>query len=178
MHGVRTVPSMIYPRTMKISIIVAFDENRLIGKNNGLPWHLPADLKHFKTITMNHHMIMGRKTYDSIGKPLPGRVSVVITRQKGLQIEGCIVVNSLAEALVFCKGQEEVFIIGGAQIFNEAMDLATDLYVTQIHHRFDGDTYYPEISTKDWIEESWEKIKSDEKNKWDYSFIKYRRNDK
>ena len=160
---------------MKISLIVAFDENRLIGNNNQLPWHLPADLKHFKTITMGHHMIMGRKTYDSIGKPLPGRISVIVTRQRDLHIDDCIVVNTIEEALEKCNTQEEVFIIGGAQIFNYTLPAATDLYVTQIHHQFEGDTWFPEISDKDWMEVSREKIKADEKNKWDYSFIQYTR---
>ncbi len=160
---------------MKISIIVAFDENRLIGRDNGLPWHLPADLKHFKSITMGHHMIMGRKTFDSIGKPLPGRVSVIVTRQKDLKIEGCMVVNTLDEALEKCKGQEEVFIIGGAQIFNCTMPMATDLYITQIHHQFEGDTHFPEISEKEWQVVSKEDCNPDEKNEWGYSFINYTR---
>lgn len=160
---------------MKISIIVAFDEEGLIGRDNKLPWHLPADLKHFKTITMGHHMIMGRKTFESIGKPLPGRVSVVITRQKNLEIEGCIVVHSLEEALEKCKGREEVFIIGGAEIFNASLNLASDLYITKIHHRFGGDTYFPEISESIWKEVSNEFRNADEKNEWDYSFIKYSR---
>ncbi len=160
---------------MKISIIVAFDEERLIGRDNKLPWHLPADLKHFKTITMGHHMIMGRKTYESIGKPLPGRVSVVISRQKDLQIAGCIVVNSMEAALEKCTGQEEVFIIGGAQIFNTALSLASDLYITKIHHRFGGDTYFPEITEGTWKEVSNEYRNADDKNEWDYSFIKYSR---
>lgn len=158
---------------MKISIIVAFDENRLIGRNNELPWHLPADLKHFKTITMGHHIIMGRKTYDSIGKPLPGRVSVIITRQQDLHIENCMVVNNLEAALEKCKGQDEIFIIGGAQIFKYAMPLATDLYITQIHTTFQGDTYFPEIPAHEWKEVSKEICKPDEKNKWEYAFIKY-----
>ncbi len=158
---------------MKISLIVAFDENQLIGNNNQLPWHLPADLKHFKTITMGHHMIMGRKTFDSIGKPLPGRVSVIVTRQKDLNIDGCVVVNTMDEALEKCKSQEEVFIIGGAQIFKCTLPTATDLYVTQIHHQFEGDTWFPEISEKEWMEVSREKVKADEKNVWDYSFIRY-----
>ena len=160
---------------MKISIVVAFDQNRLIGKNNELPWHLPADLKHFKSITMGHHMVMGRKTFDSIGKPLPGRTSVVITRQHGLQIEGCIVVNNLEEALEYCKGQLEIFIVGGAEIFKWALPLCTDLYVTQIHHQFSGDTWFPEIKTDEWSILSKEDHNADEKNGWNYSYIHYKR---
>jgi len=158
---------------MKISIIVAFDENRLIGRDNTLPWHLPADLKHFKNITMGHHMIMGRKTYDSIGKPLPGGISVIVTRQKNLEINGCIVVSSLQEALEKCRNEEEVFIIGGAEIFKYALPLSTHLYITQIHHKFEGDTFFPEIKSSEWEEISREKHQADEKNNWDYTYINY-----
>ena len=158
---------------MHLSIIVAFDENRLIGKENGLPWHLPADLKHFKSITMGHHMIMGRRTFESIGKPLPGRVSVIVTRQKDYKVEGCVVVNSLDEAVQYCKNQEEVFIIGGAQIFECAVPLASKLYITKIHHQFEGDTHFPEINNFDWVEIEKVLHKADEKNEWDYSFINY-----
>ncbi len=160
---------------MKISLIVAFDENRLIGNNNALPWHLPADLKHFKQITMGHFMIMGRKTFDSIGKPLPGRTSIVITRKKDFKIDGCIVVNTLNEAIDNCKDQQVVFIIGGAQIFECTLPKATDLFITQIHHSFEGDTYFPEIPESDWDEISREKNEADEKNEWPYSFIHYRK---
>ena len=160
---------------MRISIIVAFDENHLIGKDNALPWHLPADLKHFKSITMGHHMIMGRKTFESIGKPLPGRVSVVITRQKNLEFEGCITVHSFEEALEKIKSEDEIFIIGGAEIFKYSLPLATDLYITQIHHKFDGDTYFPEIEASKWKEVSRSDHFADEKNNWDYSFIQYTR---
>ena len=160
---------------MKISIIVAFDENKLIGKDNRLPWHLPADLKHFKTLTMGHHMIMGRKTYDSIGKPLPGRVSIVVTRQQQLQIDDCVIVNTLEDAIKKCEGQDEVFIIGGAEIFKSVLPITTNLYITQIHYAFDGDTYFPDISETEWQETSREKHFADEKNNWDYSFINYSR---
>lgn len=160
---------------MKISLIVAFDENRLIGNNNALPWHLPADLKHFKNITMGHTMIMGRKTFDSIGKPLPGRVSMIITRQKDYKVEGCIVVNTMEEALKKCNDQEEVFIIGGAQIFECTLPIATDLYITKIHHAFTGDTHFPEISEKEWEQISEVTNERDEKNEWPYSFIHYKK---
>jgi len=158
---------------MYLSLIVAFDENRLIGKNNALPWHLPADLKHFKNITMGHHMIMGRKTYESIGKPLPGRVTVIVTRQKDFVAEGCIVVNSLEQAIDHCRNEEEIFVIGGAQIFEYAMPLANRLYITQIHHKFEGDTYFEEIDDAVWQETSREFHQADEKNNWDYTYINY-----
>lgn len=148
---------------MILSIIVAFDERRLIGRDNGLPWHLPADLKHFKSITMGHSMIMGRKTFESIGKPLPGRRSVVVTRKKGYLPEGVTVVHSLEEALQLCSGEDEVFVIGGAQIFEQAMPLASKLYITQIHHIFEGDTFFPEIAREHWNLISTENHESDEK---------------
>jgi len=160
---------------MKISLIVAFDEQRLIGNNNKLPWHLPADLKNFKQITMGHYMIMGRKTFDSIGKPLPGRTSIIITRKKDFKIEGCIVVNTLNEALIKSEDQQEVFIIGGAQIFECTLPIATDLFITQIHHLFEGDTFFPEIPKSDWEEVSRKKNEPDEKNEWAYSFIHYKK---
>lgn len=160
---------------MILSIIVAFDERRLIGRDNGLPWHLPADLKHFKSITMGHHMIMGRKTFESIGKPLPGRQSVVITRKNDFQPAGTAVVNSLEDAMHFCATEEEVFVIGGAQIFEQAMPLASKLYITQIHHVFEGDTFFPEISQEHWELVSKEDHEADEKNPWAYSFLTYRK---
>jgi dihydrofolate reductase len=158
---------------LTLSIIVAFDQNRLIGNNNQLPWHLPADLKHFRAITMGHHMIMGRKTFESIGKPLPGRTSVIVTRQRDYHHEGCIVVGSMDEAIRECTGQEEVFIIGGAQIFECTMPMAQKLHITQIHHAFEGDTWFPEISPKEWTLVSETHHPADEKNQWEYSFLEY-----
>lgn len=160
---------------MKLSLIVAFDKNRLIGRDNGLPWHLPADLKHFKAITMGHHMIMGRKTFESIGKPLPGRTTVIITRQQNFQAEGCIVVHHLDEALEYCKNEDEVFVIGGAQIFNCTMPIADRLYITEIDHAFEGDTHFPEIRNDEWEQISSESHEPDEKNNWSYTFKNYRR---
>ena len=160
---------------MLLSIIVAFDKNQLIGSNNNLPWHLPADLKHFKSITMGHHMIMGRKTFESIGKPLPGRVSVVVTRNKDYVMEGCHVVYSIEDAIKFCENEEEVFIIGGAEIFEYTMPLAAKLYVTQIHHEFEGDTWFPEIWGNEWELISKQLHPADDKNEYAYSFLSYRR---
>jgi len=140
---------------MTISIIVAMSENNAIGKNGKIPWHLPNDLKHFKKVTLGHHIIMGRKTYDSIGKPLPGRTNVVITRQKELKIEGCEVVNSLGAALAIARldNQDEVFIIGGASLYKSILADAEKLYLTRVHTRvIEPDTYFPEIDEKMWIE--------------------------
>lgn len=160
---------------MKISIVVAFDKNQLIGRNNQLPWHLPADLKYFKNVTMGHHLIMGRKTYDSIGKPLPGRTSVVITRQHDWKAEGCLVAHSLEDAIRLCGNQEEIFIVGGAEIFKNSLPVATDLYITKINHQFEGDTFFPEINENEWREISREDHQPDEKNKWGFSFLRFRR---
>lgn len=126
-----------------ISLIVAHDENRIIGYQNDLPWYLPGDLKYFKEMTMGKPMIMGRKTYDSIGRPLPGRRNIVITRNKDFAADGIEVVGSLEEALALVEGEEEVMIIGGAQIFEQSMAIANRLYITFINHRFKGDTYFP-----------------------------------
>ena len=147
---------------MIISIIVAFDKVRTIGFRNRLPWHLPADLKHFKSVTMGHSIIMGRKTFESIGKPLPGRKSVVITNNIGYFQEGITVVHSIEQAIHECKNESEVFIIGGAQIFRHSLHLADKLYVTKIHHHFEGDTWFPEISNTEWVEGLSEENEPDE----------------
>lgn len=144
-----------------ISLIVAHDENRVIGYQNDLPWYLPGDLKYFKEMTMGKPMIMGRKTYDSIGRPLPGRRNIVITRNEDFTADGIEVVGSLEKALALVEGEEEVMIIGGAQIFEQSMAIADRLYITFINHSFKGDTYFP--SYDDWKKVSClEPIESDE----------------
>lgn len=144
-----------------ISLIVAHDEKRVIGYQNDLPWYLPGDLKYFKEMTMGKPMIMGRKTYDSIGRPLPGRRNIVITRNKDFAAEGIEIVGSLEEALVLVEGEAEVMIIGGAQIFEQSMAIADRLYITFINHSFKGDTYFP--SYDDWKQISClDPIESDE----------------
>jgi len=156
-----------------ISIIVAIGENRVIGKNNQLIWHLPADLKRFKQLTMGHAMIMGRKTFDSIGKALPGRTTVIITRQKDYKKENCLVAESLEKAIALCKNDPEIFIIGGAQVFEKAIPITDKIYLTQIHQSFDGDVFFPGLEKEKWKIESREDHKADEKNPYDYSFINY-----
>ncbi|MGN7477403.1 type 3 dihydrofolate reductase [Solibacillus silvestris] len=126
-----------------ISLIVAHDENRVIGYENGMPWHLPGDLQYFKEMTMGKPIIMGRKTFESIGRPLPGRRNIVITRNEHYEAAEIEVVGSLQEALALAKDAEEIMIIGGAQIFEQAMALADRLYITHIHNSFNGDTYFP-----------------------------------
>lgn len=134
----------------KISIIVAMAKNRTIGVNNTLPWRCPEDLKHFKTLTMGHHMIMGRKTFDSIGKPLPGRTTVVVTRNHALRIDGCVMAHSLQEAIAACAGDAEIFIVGGAELYAQALPLADTLYLTEIQQDVAGDAHFPEFNLQEW----------------------------
>lgn len=158
---------------MKISIIVIISENNVIGVDNGLPWHLPADLKHFKETTMGHHIIMGRKTYESFKKALPGRTNIVITRQDGYLAEGCQVVKSIEEALEIARNnnEKEAFIIGGAEIYKQVLPLTNSMYLTRIHDVFEGDTYFPEYNLDNWNIVSQKDFKADEKNLHDYSIM-------
>jgi dihydrofolate reductase len=134
----------------RISIIVAMAKNRVIGANNALPWHLPQDLKRFKALTMGHHIVMGRKTFESIGRVLPGRTSVVVTRNPGWEAGGVLVARSLADAIARAGDDPEIFVIGGEQIFREALALADRIYLTQIEREFDGDAFFPEIDPDGW----------------------------
>lgn len=163
---------------MIISQIVAVAENRAIGKDNDLIWRLPADLKYFKEITTGHHIIMGRKNYESIGRPLPNRTSIIITRNKDYKAEGCIIVHSLDEALKIANqnGETEAFIIGGGEIYKNSMELTDKIYYTEVHETFEADTFYPELDTSIWKEVSREKHFKDEKNTYDYSFVKFVKN--
>jgi len=154
----------------QISIVVAISENNAIGKDNQLLWHLPADLKHFKNITTGHTIIMGRKTYDSIGKPLPNRRNIIITRQKGLNIEGVEVANSLDEALALCESESEVFIIGGAEIYKQAVAVSHRIYLTRVHQEFEADAFFPDLDNETWTEVEKVDHLPDEKNKFAYTF--------
>lgn len=159
-----------------ISFILAMDENRVIGKNNQLPWHLPEDLKFFKRVTMGHPIAMGRKTHESIGRALPGRENIIITRQKDFRSEGCIVFHSMEEFISYCQNQEdEIFVIGGAEIFKATFVFADRLYITLIHEEFDGDTFFPEYPEQEWELVSCEKGIRDEKNPYEYEFRIYQR---
>ena len=126
--------------------------NRVIGANGRLPWHLSSDLKRFKALTMGHHIIMGRKTFESIGRILPGRTSVVITRKPGFRLEGALVASSLDQALALAASDDEVFVIGGEQIFREALSLSSRIYATEIASDYDGDVYFPVIEPAEWNE--------------------------
>src|SRR5688572_21388613 len=148
-----------------IALVVAMAENRVIGKNNQLIWHLPADLKHFKNLTSGHPIIMGRKTFESIGKPLPNRTNIVVTRQEDFKPKDCLVAHSLSEALMMAQQLDaEIFVIGGAEIYKQAMFLADTIYLTEVHQEFEGDTFFSEIDTLLWQETSREEYKADEKN--------------
>ena len=155
----------------RLSIAVAVGENFAIGKDNKLLWHMPADLKFFKQTTSGHTVVMGRKTLDSVGKPLPNRRNIVITRDKDLKIEGAEVVNSLDDALSITQNEEKpVFIIGGAEIYRQALPKTETLYLTIIHHNFEADTFFPEFDRNEWNVISTEPNQADEKNKYDYTF--------
>ena len=159
------------------SIIVAVSENHVIGKDNKLIWHLPADLKFFKSLTMGHTMIMGRKTFDSIGKALPGRTSLIITRNKNYKApEGCIVCHSMKDALKLSEKmrETETFIIGGSEIFNEAAEFADKIYYTEIKEKFEGDTFF-KLDKNKWKEVKREDHSKDEKNKYNFAFVEYER---
>jgi dihydrofolate reductase len=159
-----------------ISLIWAMDENRAIGKDNKLPWHLPEDLKFFKRMTMGHPIVMGRKTHDSIGKPLPGRENIIITRDQHYKRDGCTVLNTINELLDYAnQSQEEIFVIGGAEIFKELIPRADRIYLTLIHHQFEGDTFFPVFPMDDWKLESREMGIKDDKNPYDYEFLIYSR---
>ncbi len=156
---------------MQLSLIVAMASNHAIGLNNKMPWHLSADLKKFKHITMGHPIIMGRKTFESIGRPLPGRQNIIISRNPDYRQQDCLVFNSLEAAIQSCADCDEVFVIGGATLYKVALALADKLYITAIHQAFEGDTYFPELNKQQWREVAREDIKEDAT--FDYSFITY-----
>jgi len=155
---------------MKISLIVAMSENRVIGRGGALPWHLSADLRRFKQITMGHSIIMGRKTFESIGRLLPGRTSIVLSRQSDLDAGGALVAPSLEEALRLAAGDDEAFIIGGEEVYRLALPVADRLYVTAVHAHLDGDRWFPELSENEWRLGRETRHPADEKNGYDYSF--------
>jgi dihydrofolate reductase len=144
-----------------ISIIAALDKNGVIGKNNHLPWNIREDLKHFREITMGHPVIMGRKTWMSIGKPLEGRTNIILTHDSGFSIPGCITVNSIQQVMNDFPDQD-ILVIGGAELFRQFIPLAGRIFLTRINHEFDGDTYFPDISWDNWLLVSYERKHSEE----------------
>ena len=160
-----------------ITIIAAIAKNNALGLNNNLIWHLPADLQRFKKRTTGHHILMGRNTFESIGKVLPNRTTVIITRNKTYTKEGCLIANSVEQALEMAKEDNQVFIIGGAQVYKYSLEhnLADVLDITLVHEEFEADAFFPEIDENIWQVERKEDFVADEKNKFDYSFIRYRK---
>ena len=165
---------------MTISLIAALTKNRVIGKNNDLPWHLPDDMKYFMQTTKGHHVIMGRKNYESIPekfRPLPNRTNIVVTRQKNFSAPNCIVVNSIEEGLQIAKAnqEKETFIIGGAEIYNQGFSQANKLYLTEIQTSLEGDTYFPEFNKNQWKEISRTHHLADERHKFAFDFVVFER---
>jgi len=138
----------------QLSIIVAIANNQVIGINNTLPWHLPDDLKRFRALTTGHHIIMGRKTYESLGRLLPGRTTVIVTRNKNYRLEGALIAHSLEGAVALCKNDDEVFLIGGAELYQDGLKLADKLYITEVDLTVDGDAFFPEFDLNLWQETS------------------------
>lgn len=151
-------------------LIAAVAENYALGKNNDLLWHLPNDFKRFKEITSGHHIIMGRKTFESFPKPLPNRTHVIITRQQDFKHEGCIVVSDIEKAIAACPKNEDLYIIGGGEIYSQSIHFADQLDITKVHHSFDADVYFPEIDPEIWELTSETFNPKDKKHLFDYTF--------
>lgn len=146
--------------TKNLSLIVALANNNVIGINNTLPWHLPEDLKRFRSLTTGHHIIMGRKTYESLGRLLPGRTTVIVTRNKNYKLEGALIAHSLESAVALCKNDDEVFLIGGAELYQDGLKFADKLYITEVDLSVEGDAYFPEFDLNLWLETSREALTS------------------
>ena len=158
-----------------MSIIAAMDRNRLIGNKNQLPWRLPADLAHFKRVTMGKPIIMGRKTYESIGRPLPGRTNIVLTRSAEFRADGVLTAHTLEQALDYVSDEDEVMIIGGSTIYELALPAADRLYLTYVESEYEGDAWFPEFDIEQWAIITSEQHAADEKNATDYRFVSYER---
>ena len=156
---------------MKISIVVAISDNGVIGKNGQLPWYLSADLQHFKAITLGKPVIMGRKTYESIGRPLPDRENIILTRDRRLKIQDCTIINDLDQIYLHCKKSSELMIIGGVQLYTKMLPIAQRLLLTEVHANISGDTYFPAFDRRQWTEIERQDFKADAKNQYDYSFV-------
>jgi len=156
-----------------LSLIVAFANNNVIGINNTLPWHLPEDLKRFRALTTGHHIIMGRKTYESLGRLLPGRTTVIVTRNKGYKLEGALIAHSLQEAMDLCQNDLEPFVIGGAELYQDALKFANQLYITEVDLAVAGDAFFPAIDLSEWQETSREEHTSAQS--FLFSYVTYMR---
>ena len=158
-----------------ITIIAAIGKNGELGKDNDLIWHLPNDLQRFKKITAGHHIIMGRKTFESLGKPLPNRTTIIITRNPDYKIDNCIVVNSLDAALKVASADPNPYILGGAEIYSQAIEIAETLDLTLVDANFEADAFFPQMDTALWKETSREDFKADDKHQYNYSFVTYKK---
>ena len=158
-----------------LTIIAAVAKNNALGKNNDLIWHLPADLKRFKKVTLGHHIIMGRKTFESLGKPLPNRTNIIISRNTSYKAQGCTVVHNLEQAIEAAKKDSNPYILGGAEIYHQAIEKADFLDLTLVHESFDADAFFPVIDLNRWEEVSREDHPADEQHAYDYSFVQYKR---
>lgn len=156
-----------------IIMIAAVAENNALGKDNDLVWHLPNDFKRFKTLTSGHHIIMGRKTFESFPKPLPNRTHVIITRQKNYKAEGCIIVDSIEKALEICPKNEDTYIIGGGEIYTLSLPFADKIEITKVHHSFEADAYFPVLNEKEWKLAQSDHNSKDEKHIYDYTYLTY-----
>lgn len=154
-----------------LSTIVAIANKRVIGVNNTLPWHLPEDLKRFRALTMGHHIIMGRKTYESLGRLLPGRTTVIVTRNTDYKVEGALIANSLQAAIALCDGDNEAFLIGGAELYQDGLKFSNKLYITEISLDVEGDAFFPEYQSEEWLESSREAHSSAQG--LNYSYVTY-----
>ncbi|MBP6057379.1 MAG: dihydrofolate reductase [Nitrosomonas sp.] len=161
--------------SLRLSILVAMARNRVIGQDNKLPWHLPADLKHFKSLTMGKTIVMGRKTYESIGRPLPGRTNIIITQQRNFEVPGATVIHSIEDALLVCEQANatngECFIIGGEGLYRQTIAICQRMYVTEIQRDFEGDTIFPKYDPGEWEETQREKYFADSDNNMEYHFV-------
>ncbi|MFD2212472.1 DfrD/DfrG/DfrK family trimethoprim-resistant dihydrofolate reductase [Metabacillus endolithicus] len=160
---------------MKVSLIVAMDQNRVIGYKNDIPWRIPRDWEYVKNVTKGHAIILGRKNFESIGRALPHRRNIILTRDKDFSFEGCEIVHSIEEVFELCKQENEVFIFGGEQIYKLFLPYVENMYITKIHHSFEGDTFFPEVNEKDWKEVSVEKGIKNDQNPYTYYFQVYER---
>jgi dihydrofolate reductase len=171
----QAAPRVHAPGTARICLIAALAANRIIGRDNALPWRLPADMKRFKALTMGHPVVMGRKTHESIGTPLPGRRNLVITRNRDYGAPGCEVVHSLDGAIAACGDAQEIFIIGGAELYRESLPRAQCLEFTEIHAEFAGDASFPEVSLEQWRETTREIHRDEAGIPFRYDFVRYER---
>ncbi|KAB24157.1 DfrD/DfrG/DfrK family trimethoprim-resistant dihydrofolate reductase [Staphylococcus aureus] len=160
---------------MKVSLIAAMDKNRVIGKENDIPWRIPEDWEYVKNTTKGYPIILGRKNLESIGRALPGRRNIILTRDKGFSFNGCEIVHSIEDVFELCNSEEEIFIFGGEQIYNLFLLYVEKMYITKIHYEFEGDTFFPEVNYEEWNEVSVTQGITNEKNPYTYYFHIYER---